>query len=166
MDPLTLKAASFGAGDRLEAGAEAANKAGPSRFDELSQKVAGDPVTQSSTVPSEPQATQATSPANLASTVNNQLHVTGASLQRLNHRVQAASQTTEVGTIRTLVDQLALRFTNAGNSIRQVGVQENPQKLLAMQAKIYQISEDVELLSKMVDQATSGVRTVLQTQVG
>ena len=79
MDPLTLKAASLGAGDRLETGVEVAKKVGPSRFDELSQKVAGDP---------------------------------------------------------------------------------------AMQAKIYQISEDVELLSKMVDQATSGVKTVLQTQVG
>lgn len=166
MDPLTLKAASFGAGDRLEAGVEVAKKVGPSRFDELSQKVAGVPVTQSSTVPLQPQTTEATSPANLASTVNNQLHVTEASLQRLNHRVQAASQTTEVGTIRTLVEQLSVRFTNVGDSIRQVGVQQNPQNLLAMQAKIYQISEDVELLSKMVDQATSGVKTVLQTQVG
>jgi hypothetical protein len=166
MDPLTLKAASFGAGDRLEAGVEVAKKVGPSRFDELSQKVAGDPVTQSSTVPFEPQTTEVTSPANLASTVNNQLHVTGASLQRLNHRVQAASQTTEVGTIRTLVEQLSVRFTNVGDSIRQVGVQQNPQNLLAMQAKIYQISEDVELLSKMVDQATSGVKSVLQIQVG
>ena len=161
MDPLTLKAASFGAGDRLEAGVELAKKVGPSQFDELSQKVAGDPLT-----PLQPQTTEATSPANLASTVNNQLHVTEASLQRLNHRVQAASQTTEVGTIRTLVEQLSVRFTNVGDSIRQVGVQQNPQNLLEMQAKIYQISEDVELLSKMVDQATSGVKTVLQTQVG
>jgi hypothetical protein len=61
---------------------------------------------------------------------------------------------------------LSVRFTNVGDSIRQVGVQQNPQNLLAMQAKIYQISEDVELLSKMVDQATSGVKSVLQTQVG
>jgi len=80
--------------------------------------------------------------------------------------VQAASQTTEVSTIRTLVEQLSVRFTNVGDSIRQVGVQQNPQNLLAMQAKIYQISEDVELLSKMVEQATSGVKNVLQTQVG
>ena len=166
MDPLTLKAASFGAGNRLETGVEAANKVGPSRFDELSQKLAGDPVTQSSTVPFEPRTTEATSPANLASTVNQQLHTTEASFERLNHRVQAASETSEVGTIRTLVDQLAVRFAKVGTSIRQVGLEENPQKLLAMQAKIYQISEDVELLSKMVDQATSGVKTVLQTQVG
>jgi hypothetical protein len=166
MDPLTLKAASLGADDGLEAGVEAAKKVGPSRFDELSQNFARDPVTQPSTVPVHPPTTEATSTVNLASTVNNQLHVTEASLQRLNHRVQAASQTTEVGTIRTLVDQLVVRFTNVGNSIRQVGAQANPQKLLVLQAKVYQISEDVELLSKMVDQATSGVKTVLQTQVG
>jgi len=164
MDPLSLKAAALGAGDLLEAGVEAAKKVGPSRFDELSQKISGGPGTQSSTVPLQPQTIGATSPA-MASTVNNQLHVTGASLQRLNQRVQAASQSTEIGTIRTLVEQLAVRFTNVGDSVRQVGVQANPQKLLAMQAKIYQISEDVELLSKMVDQATSGVKTILQTQV-
>jgi len=165
MDPLTLKAVASGAGDGLEAGVEAAKKVGPSRFDQVSQNVAGAPATQSSTVASEPK-TQAASSADAASAVDNQLHATAASLRRLNHRVQAASQTTEVGTIRTLVEQLTVRFKNVGNSIRVVGGKAEPQTLLAMQARVYQISEDVELLSKMVEQATSGVKTILQTQVG
>jgi hypothetical protein len=165
MDPLTLKLASIGTGDPLQAGAGVAKKAGPSRFDELSQKISGGPGTQA-TAPVQPQTVEANSPANLASSVNNQLHTTGASLQRLNQRVQAASQTTDIGTLRTMVEQLSARFTNVGDSVRQIGVQSNPQKLLAMQAKIYQMSEDVELLSKMVDQATSGVKSILQTQVG
>jgi len=165
MDPLTLKAASAGAGGQFEAGVEAVQKTGPSRFDEMSQKISSGPVAQSTAVP-EPQTANLTSPAGMASTVNDQLRSTGASLERLHQRVQAAPPTAEMNTLQTMVQQLAVRFNKVGDSIRQASLQSNPQKLLVMQANVYQVSEDVELLSKMVDQATSGVKSLLQTQVG
>ena len=38
-------------------------------------------------------------------------------------------------------------------------------ELLGLQARLYQVSQHVEVLSKVVDQVTSGIRTILNTNV-
>ena len=39
-----------------------------------------------------------------------------------------------------------------------------PSELLALQAGVYRYSETVDLASKLIDRATSGVKTVIQGQ--
>jgi hypothetical protein len=41
----------------------------------------------------------------------------------------------------------------------------NPQQLLAIQASVYKYSQELELTSKVVEKATSGVKQTMQTQV-
>ncbi len=50
--------------------------------------------------------------------------------------------------------------------IRRAGrrAETSPQELLVLQAEVYRYSQEVELASKLVDKASSGVRTVLQSQ--
>lgn len=167
MDPLSLKAGTTGVGGLLDAGPASSKKTCMSPFDEVRQKlgVPDSPTMRPGALEPQYRTIEATSSGSLVSKVSNRLDVTGVSLQQLGQRVRAVPQTTELGSLRTRVEQLAVRFTNIGNSFHQIGVQPDPQKLLAMQQNIYQISEDVELLSKLVDQATSGVKTILQTQV-
>ena len=38
-------------------------------------------------------------------------------------------------------------------------------ELLALQARLYQVSQHVEVLSKVVDQVTGGIKTILNTNV-
>ena len=41
----------------------------------------------------------------------------------------------------------------------------SPTELLAVQAGVYKFSQELELTSKVVEKATSGVKQTLQTQV-
>jgi hypothetical protein len=41
----------------------------------------------------------------------------------------------------------------------------NPQELLALQAGVYRYAQELELASKVVEKATSGVKDTLKTQV-
>jgi len=41
----------------------------------------------------------------------------------------------------------------------------SPGELLGLQARIYQVSQHIEVLSKVVDQVTGGIKTVLNTNV-
>ena len=50
-------------------------------------------------------------------------------------------------------------------SVATSGKQFNNQELLAMQASVYKFSQELELTSKVVEKATSGVKQTMQTQV-
>jgi len=42
---------------------------------------------------------------------------------------------------------------------------QNPQDLMKIQMQMYQLGENLELMSKVVEQVTSGVKSILQTQL-
>jgi hypothetical protein len=62
-------------------------------------------------------------------------------------------------------------LTSIATQVQQTGQLINnmkdtdPQSLLNVQMQMYQMSQNVEIMSKVVDQVNSGVKTVLQTQV-
>ena len=41
----------------------------------------------------------------------------------------------------------------------------SPGELLALQARLYQVSQHIEVMSKVVDQMAGGIKTVLNTNV-
>jgi hypothetical protein len=49
--------------------------------------------------------------------------------------------------------------------VAQSGKTFTPAELLALQAQVYQASNEIDLAGKVVDKATGGVKQVLQTQV-
>jgi hypothetical protein len=57
------------------------------------------------------------------------------------------------------------QYTNAEGMLKRIPDTNNLRDLLAMQTQMYQMSQNLELLSKTVDAATSGVKQTLQTQV-
>lgn len=63
------------------------------------------------------------------------------------------------------------RFTNVETEVRELDALMRSDKnlsqgeLLGLQARLYQVSQHIEVLSKVVDQMTGGVKTVLNTNV-
>ncbi len=41
----------------------------------------------------------------------------------------------------------------------------SPGELLALQARLYQVSQHIEVMSKVVDQMAGGIKTILNTNV-
>ena len=63
------------------------------------------------------------------------------------------------------------RFTNVETEVKELDAIMRSDKnlsqgeLLGLQARLYQVSQHIEVLSKVVDQMTGGVKTVLNTNV-
>lgn len=62
-------------------------------------------------------------------------------------------------------------FTRFENEHKQIeGIMKSnkdlsPGELLGLQARLYQVSQHIEVMSKVVDQMTSGIKTILNTNV-
>ncbi len=63
------------------------------------------------------------------------------------------------------------RFSQVENQWMQIEAMLNSDRelsqgeLLGLQARMYQLTQNIEILSKVVDQVTGGIKTVLQTNV-
>jgi hypothetical protein len=63
------------------------------------------------------------------------------------------------------------RFSQVENEYKQIeGIMKSnkdlsPGELLGLQARLYQVSQHIEVMSKVVDQVTGGIKTILNTNV-
>ena len=77
----------------------------------------------------------------------------------------------KVGNASRATGDFAGRFTQVENEFKQVEAimrshkNLSPGELLALQARLYQVSQHIEVLSKVVDQMAGGIKTVLNTNV-
>jgi len=65
---------------------------------------------------------------------------------------------------RERLNVLEQQFQKSGDLIQGMSDMD-PKSLLNVQMQLYQLSGNIELMSKLVDQASSGVKTMLQVQV-
>ena len=93
----------------------------------------------------------------------------------MNAQVNSTPLTTKVGaTSRTERSKMASMVEGLVNGqdkmtkmmeVAMSGKKLGPQELLAMQAGIYRFSQELELTSKVVEKATSGLKQTMNTQV-
>lgn len=83
----------------------------------------------------------------------------------LNKRVSALPKTPAFQPLRDRLLSIDTQFQNAGKLLSSIKGGESPQELLKVQMSMYQLSENVELMSKAVEQVSSGMKNILQTQV-
>jgi len=57
------------------------------------------------------------------------------------------------------------QYTSLSSAVNAMPPNASPQQWMALQQQAYSMSENIGVLSKMVGQAASGVKSVLQTQV-
>ena len=80
-------------------------------------------------------------------------------------RVAAAP---DVGAFEPLRDRLKgieADFNASAKLMSGPGSLDDPHRLLEMQMEVYKLAQNVEIMSRTVSEATSGVKTILQTQV-
>jgi hypothetical protein len=77
----------------------------------------------------------------------------------------------KIGDTSKVTSDLSGRFTQVENEYKQVEAIMKSDKnlstgeLLALQARLYQVGQHIEVMSKVVDQMAGGIKTVLNTNV-
>jgi NAD+--asparagine ADP-ribosyltransferase len=93
------------------------------------------------------------------------MKTTRAELNKLTTAVNRMPDNKSSASIRDSLNSIESEYQNSTKLINDSKGMDM-QALLKLQAQLYQMGENVQLLSKVVDQATSGVKTIFQTQVG
>jgi len=86
-------------------------------------------------------------------------------LSQLSKRVNGLPKTSAFDPLRQRLAKVDSQFQSAGDMVKALRGTESPGDLMKVQMQMYQLPENLELLSKVVEQVTSGVKSVLQTQV-
>jgi hypothetical protein len=89
---------------------------------------------------------------------------TKAALGNLTAAVAKLPQQNALNPIRQRLEAVDQQFQRSGSLVNATK-EMDPKSLLKVQMQMYQVSENIELLSKVVDQMSSGVKTIMQTQV-
>jgi len=77
----------------------------------------------------------------------------------------------KIGNTSKATNNLSGQFTQVENEFKQVesimksDKNLSPGELLALQARLYQVSQHIEVMSKVVDQMAGGIKTILNTNV-
>lgn len=111
-----------------------------------------------------PASVSSTSPAS-PDVLKPKLDYAGRSLSDLNTRAATIRPASAGESLQNRLDLLNAQFRVLGNHLQESAEKNDPMQLLRLQNDIYQLDEELELVSKVVDQATSGVRSLLQTQL-
>lgn len=86
------------------------------------------------------------------------------SLGMLKQAIHSVGQKPEAGNVLGRFSQVETEV-NQLNALMQSGKEFSQGELLGLQLRVYQVSQHVEVLSKVVDQMTSGIKTILNTNV-
>ena len=86
-------------------------------------------------------------------------------IANLTNRVSALPETSAFDPVRKRLANIDSQFQSVGKLLNSVQGTQNQADLMKLQVHMYQLSENLELMSKVVEQMTSGMKSVLQTQV-
>ena len=67
--------------------------------------------------------------------------------------------------VRERLNLIEQQFQRAGSLIQASGKDMDPKSLLNTQMQMYQLSENIEILSRVMSELSTGVKTIMQTQV-
>ncbi len=86
-------------------------------------------------------------------------------VEHLTTRVNALPKTSAFDPIRTRLTSIDSQYKSAGQLLESLKNADNPRDLMKIQMQMYQLTENLELMSKVVDQVTSGMKSIFQTQL-
>ena len=86
-------------------------------------------------------------------------------IDHLTSRVNALPKTSAFDPLRQRLTSIDDQFQSAGKLIHSLNGQQSPADLMKVQLQMYQMTENLELMSKVMEQVTSGVKSILQTNL-
>ena len=93
------------------------------------------------------------------------LQTTKTSLDKLAYRVNALPQTGAFDPLRERLTRIEAQFADTGKLADSLTNISNPGQMMKVQMQVYQMSQNLEMMSKVVEQVNSGVKSILQTQL-
>jgi hypothetical protein len=183
MDPVVSKlSTTLPDSSRSDIGGQAA-KSGASKFDQISSQLKDKAVSDASSA--EPTslanpASPAHSPAASVDTsmdrmqrdvvaapdrVHKSLAISQHHLARLRERVESTPEATSMQGLQSRLASIEHQYTRLDSAVNAMPQNASPQQWMAMQQQVYSMNENIGVLSKMIGQAASGVKSILQTQV-
>ena len=155
-------------------------KAGDSKFDQVRARLLDQQATQVQMPPAvnhvsteQQKVLQAQLSSRLDQTKGTPVHKVFAAdmksakekVDRLSKQVNALPKTSAFEPFRSRLALIDQQYRSAGQLVNSVKGAGNPEDLLKIQVQMYQLSENLELMSKVVEQVTSGMKTLFQTQI-
>ncbi len=178
-DPLIGK---VGIGPSAKIGGDstpAAEKKGPSRFDAVKQEAAAE--SKSASLPpavnsvsdakrkelvGEVRRASETHPAESPKRVwGAELQDAGTHLDRLKGRVDKLPKSDLTTELQQRLQSIDGQYQSTNKMMDQLQNMSDPRSMLKLQVEMYQITQNLEMVSKAVEQVNSGVKQILQTQV-
>ena len=86
-------------------------------------------------------------------------------VEHLTNRVHALPKTPAFEPFRQRLASIDAQYQQAGQLVSSLDGKQSPGDLMKIQLQMYQLTENLELMSKVVEQVTSGMKSILQTQV-
>lgn len=86
-------------------------------------------------------------------------------IEQLQKKVEGLQKSPEASPLRDRLSAIEAQFTASEQKLGTMPDTGNLRDLLAMQNEMYKLGQSIEILSKVVDAATSGIKSTLQMQV-
>ena len=86
-------------------------------------------------------------------------------LEQAVQRASALPQTSAVDAVRLRLADLDSQHQRLELALDGISRSASPDQLLKLQRDMYQVSESIGWISKTIDEVTSGVKSLLQTQI-
>jgi hypothetical protein len=180
VDPIVGKASSKAIDVTAEEGAKSAAKTGQSKFDRVRAELQDEQARQVK-IPAEVQKVSLEQQQRMEADLSKRLHKTkeasGEALfrtdmkrakdgvQQLSNRINALPKTPAFEPFRQRLASIDTQYRNAGQLVNSAAKTDNPKDLMQIQIQLYQLTENLEVMSKVVEQVTSGMKSILQTQL-
>lgn len=174
MDPITSNAATavVNSGTTALGTETSAPKGGSSQFDQIRAQLKqtadalGLPAPDQAAAPvATPAATTAIPPAGGPAKVQQQLAVSRYHIDRIQAQIKADPSASSLQKLAGRLTSVEKQYNNLDVALRQISPDATPQDWLRLQQMANSMNENINVLSKLVDSAASGVKTILQTQI-
>ena len=86
-------------------------------------------------------------------------------IDQLHKKVDGVKNSSEASPLRDRLTAIEAQFAASEKRMGTMPETDNLRDLLAMQGEMYKLGQSIEILSKVVDAATSGIKSTLQMQV-
>jgi hypothetical protein len=88
-----------------------------------------------------------------------------ADLARLNQKVEAMPKSESTSLLRDRLSMIEDKFGASQKILGGLDKLDSPRDLLKVQVEMYQMTQNIEILSKVVESMSGGMKQLLQTQV-
>jgi hypothetical protein len=180
VDPIVSKVPAKSINSLGDEGSAPSIKTGESKFDKVRARLQEEQA-QSVQMPPEVKQVSPEQSKVLQTELNQRVHKAGTTsapelfgtdLKQLKSRIDAITsrvnslpKTSGMDPLRQRLTSIDNQFQAAGKLIHSLNGQQSPTDLMKVQLQMYQMTENLELMSKVVEQVTSGVKSLLQTQL-